>query len=233
MKKAFLSYQTKDKATAALVSKLLADFGIESFMAHEHIEVSVEWRLEILRQLGLADLFVPILSKDYYESIWCKQESGIAAFRALPVIPLSIDGAIPEGFLGHIQSAKIDANAPIRTDLLPGLAKFDVSGLIEGIIKIIAKSGNYRSAESNFELILPYLERASTTQVAELLRVSTQNNQVCNAGACATRYLPPLFKSHGHFLDPDVQKALADTLARYAAVTAPVVPPSRFIRKAF
>jgi TIR domain len=228
MKKAFLSYQTKDKATAALVSKLLADFEIESFMAHEHIEVSAEWRQEILRQIGLADLFVPILSANYYVSIWCKQESGIAAFRGLPVIPLSIDGAIPEGFLSHIQSAKIDANAPLRGDLLPGLAKFDITGLIDAIVKIIAKSSSFQGAESNFELVLPYLPNASVKQIVELLLVSAENNQVCNAGACANKYLPPLFKSHGHLLNPDVQKVLADTLARDAAV-AP--PPKYRLRK--
>jgi TIR domain len=221
MKKAFLSYQTKDKATAALVSGLLAEFEIESFMAHEHIEVSAEWRHEILKQLGLADLFVAILSKNYYESIWCKQESGIAAFRALPVIPLSIDGAIPAGFLAHIQSAKIDANAPVRRDLLPGLANFDVSALIDVLVKIIAKSGSFQGAESNFELVLPYISSASTEQIVELLRVSTENNQVCDAGACAIKYLPPLFKSHGQLLNPDVQKALADTLAQHAAVVPP------------
>jgi TIR domain len=80
---AFLSYQTDERAIAARVSDLLSKFGITSFMAHEHIEVSVEWRIEILRQLGFADLFVPILSAKYYSSIWCKQESGIAALGRL------------------------------------------------------------------------------------------------------------------------------------------------------
>lgn len=73
---AFMSYQTADREIAAGVAQLLDTLGVQSFMAHEHIEVSVEWRDEILRQLGLADLFVPILSQRYYASIWCKQESG-------------------------------------------------------------------------------------------------------------------------------------------------------------
>lgn len=41
---------------------------------------------------------LPILSAHFYGSIWCKQESGIAAFRNMTIIPLSIDGAIPGGF---------------------------------------------------------------------------------------------------------------------------------------
>jgi hypothetical protein len=105
---AFMSYQTDERAVAALVSNLLVDVGVASFMAHDHIEVSAEWRNEILRQLASADLFVPILSAKYYTSIWCKQESGIAAFRNMTIIPLSIDGAIPQGFLDHIHFANLN-----------------------------------------------------------------------------------------------------------------------------
>jgi len=43
----------------------LVTLGIQAFMAHEHIEVSMQWRDEILRQIELADLFVPILSQRY------------------------------------------------------------------------------------------------------------------------------------------------------------------------
>src|SRR6266496_4138213 len=94
--------------------------GVQCFMAHEHIEVSVEWRNEILRQLGLADLFVPILSQQYYTSIWCKQESGIAAFRGMTLIPLSLDGSIPQGFIGHVQSTMLQGGQATYHQLMRG-----------------------------------------------------------------------------------------------------------------
>src|SRR5882762_2292823 len=212
---AFMSYQTDDRAIAARVSDLLGKIEIRSFMAHQDIEVSVEWRAEILRQLGLADLFIPILSTKYYSSIWCKQESGIAAFRDMTIIPLSTDGTIPQGFLNHIQSTKIDPEAPTYQNLFPGIANHDVSFLIDGITKIISTSRNYRTAKSNFALILPYINEARNGQVAELLRVSAKNDQVCNADLCARTYLPPLFASHGHLLDALTRKELSDTLDRY------------------
>jgi len=215
---AFMSYQTDDRAIAARVSSLLGKLAITSFMAHEDIDVSAEWRAEILRQLSLADLFIPILSANYYSSIWCKQESGIAAFRNdMTIIPLSTDGAIPQGFFNHIQSTKIDPGAPAYENLLPGLAKHDVSFLIDALTDIISKSGNYRTAESNFQMILPYIKHARDKQVVELLRVSTKNDQVCNAGLCAQVYLPPLLASHGHLLDAATKKQLSDTLDRYKA----------------
>ena len=127
---AFMSYQAANRAVAGRVSDLLASLGIQAFMAHEHIEVSVQWRDEILRQIGLANLFVPILSQNYYASIWCKQESGIAAFRRITVIPLSIDGSTPQGATSNFQSTIIDPNAPVYANILPGLALNDVNFLI-------------------------------------------------------------------------------------------------------
>lgn len=216
---AFLSYQTEERVVAASVAKFLESIGVQSFMAHEHIEVSVQWRDEILRQIGQADLFIPILSQRYYASIWCKQESGIAAFRGMTMIPLSIDGSIPQGFIGHIQSTLIENLTPTYQKIFPGLAAHDVHFTISAITEIIARSGNFRRAEANFAMILPYLNRATDQQVVDLLNVSYQNKQICHAGLCARDYLPALFRSHEQYLQPEVRADLSQILAQYA------VPP--------
>jgi hypothetical protein len=64
-------------------------------------------------------------------------------------------------------------------------------------------------------LILPYIQKASDEQIVELLNASTANNQVCNAGLCATKYLPPLFATHGKFMDEKTRKEPGDVLKRY------------------
>jgi hypothetical protein len=99
-----MSYQTADKAVAARVGDLLKSLSVDSFMAHEDIEVSHEWRAKILRQLKIADVLIAILSTNYLTSAWCVQESGIAAFRGITIIPLSIDGTIPPGFLDNFRA---------------------------------------------------------------------------------------------------------------------------------
>ena len=214
---AFLSYQSADKLVAGRVKALLDSVGIQSFLAHEDITVSEEWRLAILAEIGRADIFVALLSANYYESFWCVQESGIAAFRAdMLIIPLSIDGAIPQGLLGHIQSTRIDPDRPTRTDLFPALAKRDVAFVIDRLVEAVAASSSYRSAEGNFADLLPFIPRATDAQIVRLLVASERNSQVCNAGLCATKYLPPLLQSHGALLDPAVRKRLEQTLARYA-----------------
>jgi hypothetical protein len=213
---AFMSYQTEDRLAAAAVAHMLEGLGIQTFMAHEHIEVSVQWRDEILRQLGLADLFVPILSQRYYVSIWCKQESGIAAFRRMTMIPLSADGSIPQGFMGHIQSSLLQGLQPTYQQIFPGLAAHDITFTINAIINIISRSGNFRGAEYNFQLLLPYLNRATDAQIVQLLNACHRNGQVHHASLCARDYIPPLMRSHGHFLQPQTRTELEQVLAQYA-----------------
>jgi hypothetical protein len=214
---AFVSYRTADKAVAGRVRDVLAGLGIEAFLAHEDIHVSEEWRLKILREIGRADLFIAILSKNYFRSAWCIQESGIAAFRkGMTIVPLSIDGTIPRGFLSHIQSSKIDPKRPWQADLFPGIAKRNLSFVIDKITKMIEGSRSYRSAEANFETILPYLSRAKNAQILRLLEVSAENNQVYHASKCAREYLPPLLESHGHLLKAETRKFLEDRCEEYA-----------------
>lgn len=214
---AFMSYQTEEREIAAGVAALLGTLGIQAFMAHEHIEVSMQWRDEILRQVGLADLFVPILSQRYYASIWCKQESGIAAFRRMTIIPLSLDGSIPQGAINHIQSTLLQGGRATYEQILPGLASHDVGFAISAATQLIAGSRSFRSAEYHFQLILPYLAGATDRQIVDLLQISQQNGQIAHASICAREYLPPLMRSHGHLLPADVRADLEQVLAQYAA----------------
>jgi hypothetical protein len=213
--RAFLSYQTDDKAVAGDIKKILDRLNVETFLAHEDIEVSAEWRLAIIQELMVTDLFIPILSKNYYTSIWCKQESGMAAYRGVTIIPLSIDGSVPQGFISHVQSTRINPKQIYAAPLVTGIARRDKAFAIEGIIKFIGGSGNFRAAEANFEMILPFLKDASKEQKVRLLQVSLRNNQVCNAGLCATKYLPPLLAGHGRFLSAEDRAELTEILDRY------------------
>ena len=89
--KVFISYSMNDKEIAARIKKILTSFGIDCFMAHDDIEVSEEWRQRILKELDEANIFIPILSDNFKDSDWCSQEAGIACFRSILFIPLSIE----------------------------------------------------------------------------------------------------------------------------------------------
>ncbi|MBI4547090.1 MAG: toll/interleukin-1 receptor domain-containing protein [Ignavibacteriae bacterium] len=215
---AFVSYQTDDKHVAGTIKKILESVGIKSFLAHEDIEVSEEWRVKILKEIGKADIFVCILSNSYLKSHWCIQESGIAAFRKdITVIPLSIDGTVPQAFLGNIQSAKINPDTLGIKDLIPGFLRRDITKGLSILVKVIGSSGNYRGAEENFALIIPYLDKLTQSQGKSLLEASIKNSQVHDAGRCANEYIPQVLKLFGHTLDPQDRQFLEKTCRRYGA----------------
>lgn len=212
---AFISYQTKDKRTAGEVQKTLEEAGVSAFLAHEDIEVSVIWRDRILEELRKADIFVSILSKNYALSAWCVQESGIAAYRGITSMHLSLDGTIPEGFSGNVQSTKISKNNISILDLLPGLFNSDLDLGIEVALNNIGRSVSFRDAEANFSPILPYIDRMNDSQVKLLLEKSAKNGQVHHAMLCASEFIPPILESHGHLLDEKTRKFLKDVCEQY------------------
>lgn len=213
---AFLSYQTNDKSVAGRLKALLSDVGVTSFLAHEDITVSEDWGLEILEEIRKANIFVCVLSKHYLASPWCVQESGIAALRReMTVIPLSLDGTTPPGFLAYIQAVKINPQLLSISDLVPGFLKHDFAKGIDLIIDLIGGSGSFRGAEANFQLILPFVEKLTDRQAKELLERAVSNAQVHHAGLCARDYIPPLLERYGHLLEPEHLNFLKGICAQY------------------
>ena len=215
---AFLSYQTAERLTAGRVQELLDGFGIRSFMAHEDIDVSEEWRHKILAELAVADLFIPLLSRAYKESVWCIQESGIAAtLQRATIIPLSLDGTIPPGFIGHIQSKRVDPDRITIADLLPGLAKHDPRSVIAKLTRRLSRSTSYRSAEADFELLLPYLGKASAAEKVLIVETVAVNGQVLHAGLVAREYLPPLYDETKADLAPELRRKIKEVIDQYSS----------------
>jgi hypothetical protein len=214
---AFVSYQTDDKVTAGQVKRVLGEARIDAFLAHEDIDVSAEWRLKILEEIGKANIFICLLSANYRKSPWCMQESGIAAFReGMTIVPLSLDGTKPTGFIANFQAVPIDRDRISIRDLLPAFFKHDFDVGVELTIDLIGESGGFRAAEENFQLILPYIARMSDAQVKLLLNRVADNGQVHHASLCARDYLPPLLKSHGRLLSPKTRSFLKNICAQYA-----------------
>jgi hypothetical protein len=133
----------------------------------------------------------------------------------MAILPLSLDGTIPSGFLAHIQSTKVDPRNITAQDILPGLAKRNLAFVLDTLTKELAKAGSFRTAEWDFEQLLPYLGRAKDAQTLRILEISADNGQVCHASLCAKRYLPPLMKSHGRLLDDKRRAKLIEVLAQY------------------
>lgn len=188
---AFISYQTAERAVAGKVKEALGRAGVTSFLAHEDIEVSVEWRARILRELHAADMFVALLSAACLGSMWCVQESGIAAFRDdMLIVPLALGRSIPPGFLGAYQAARVDAEHFSVQSLAPAFTSKDADKGLHNLIHVLAGSTNYRAAEANFAPIVPYIPTMGAAHDTAVLEASASNDQVCNASLCVQEYIP-------------------------------------------
>lgn len=213
--RAFISYHHEDRRIAGRISEVLEGLDVDAFMAHEHIDVSEEWRLAILRELERMDFFVAILSERYQASHWCTQEAGIAAFRNLTCIPLTIDRTIPPGFIQHVQASHLDVENISLLSLLPGLVKHDEGWAIDVLVAYVGASGGYRTAEERFRALLPYMDRMSEEQGLTLLEACHDNGQIHDAGECATEHLPLILEQFGQNMDDDKFEFLIDKVNEY------------------
>ena len=99
----FLSHSSTDKASVAKVKSGLAQFKISTFVAHDDIEPTAHWQVEIEKALHSMDALAAFVTEDFNNSVWCQQEIGFAFGRKVPVIPVKI-ARPPAGFLGKIQA---------------------------------------------------------------------------------------------------------------------------------
>lgn len=200
--KVFISYSTKDKVIAARVKGILYDFGIEGFLAHEDINVSEEWKQRIKEELSQSDIFVCLLSKDFRNSEWAPQETGIAYFKDILIIPLRLDETIPFGFINHLQGKPIDgSNIPLTLLIKPIVDKFS-SIMIAMAIKRLENAGSFRYAESVMELLVPYFNEFKQEEIDAFAEASINNNQVWSAELCRRKYLPQFIEINRSKINP-------------------------------
>jgi len=111
LKEAFVSYAHEDKVLAGRVKQILTANGVAAFLAHEDLEVSAQWRDEILQHLDTSSALVAIVTENFSKSVWANQEVGIAIGKKLTLIPLlSGSSQSMKGFLETYQAVTVTDN---------------------------------------------------------------------------------------------------------------------------
>lgn len=100
----FLTHTHPNKVLAKEVRDRLLLYGIDTFVAHEMIEVSKEWQEEIELALATCDALAALVTKDLINSPYCDQEIGFAMGRRIVVIPVRQE-ADPHGFFAKYHGA--------------------------------------------------------------------------------------------------------------------------------
>lgn len=106
----FFSYANKDKLLAGKIATLLNKREIDVFLAHEDIEISKEWRNEILKHLKNDNFLLALLTANYEKSVWAIQEAGYMMGKGGKSIPLIVGETDVKkfGFLESFQGIPVE-----------------------------------------------------------------------------------------------------------------------------
>lgn len=102
--KLFLSHLAIDKQYATRLKTTLLKYNISCFVAHEDIEPTKKWQIEIEKALWFMDAMVTIHTKGFSESVWTQQEIGFALGRGVKIISLKMGTEDPKGFISNEQA---------------------------------------------------------------------------------------------------------------------------------
>lgn len=91
----FISYSTKDRATADIVYKQLIEMGYEKPFRDDHpdsgIPAGSDWEQELYRKLRLCKALIVLCSKNWMDSKWCFAELAYAKAMGKEFFPIRID----------------------------------------------------------------------------------------------------------------------------------------------
>lgn len=101
----FLSHRTEDKSHAAKVADELTKLGHRTFVAHQDISPTREWRDEIVHALNSMTHFVALITNDFHGGGWTDQEIGYAFGRKeVKRVFVKLSKADPKGLAGFEQA---------------------------------------------------------------------------------------------------------------------------------
>lgn len=99
----FISHLSTEKLKATRLRDALHSYGANAFVAHEDIEPTLEWQVQIERALHCMEVFISIHTPGFSKSIWTQQEIGFAVCRGVKIIALRM-GEDPTGFISKHQA---------------------------------------------------------------------------------------------------------------------------------
>lgn len=209
--RAFVSYAHVDGLIAGQTKELLDSTGFSTFLAHEDLEVSDEWRECLLQELRQCRLFVPLFSQSYLASAWAVQESGFIASRLHEVViaPLSLDGTRSIGFLAHVQSPTIQPQGVTAELLIEPLTSRFPRTILPVAIARASRAGDFRGAEKLMKPLVRFFPLFTAEEAEALANGAVHNGQIWNAALCRNEYLPEFLSVLGPQLQPHTLRALA------------------------
>jgi TIR domain len=182
----FISHTHPHAGFAGDMSKHLAKFGIECFVAHQDIKPSEKWQEVIESALLTCHAATALVTKDFRQSVWCDQEVGFCLARALVIVPL-MAGIEPHGFLASFQAVKLagtqDRGAAWKAgeDVFEILAKRPETRerMVPCVVRRYSASYSYDNSRAAYEMLRTIPQESWTLEmVKEVEEAAIENSQI-------------------------------------------------------
>lgn len=187
----FLSHSIDDKQIAGIIKKKLKPFGIEVFLAHDDIEGGEDWKTVLYSEIKDCEIFLVLLSQNYHNAKFTDQELGMALANEKKVLPVSIDGTIPYGFIEQYQSIKCEPSLDEDIEkLLSLIMNFSSTGkdFLDLLIDKLYNANSYDNATFWARKLLSY-SKFSNEQVNKIALSYIRNSQIHNSFMAAPNVL--------------------------------------------
>jgi len=207
----FLSHSNKQKELAGQLKRGLENsIKCEIFLAHDDLEGGEDWAEGIRNRIKNCGYFLVLLSEEYHNSKYTDQEAGIAYAYDKPIIPISIDGTIPYGFMSKYQPIKAPTlNKTTIHEIAKQIINKDIpmKERLDYYIQLLTNSYSFNNAIFLSDL-LPYDYEYSKEQINKLARIMIQNDQVYGCVKARPRIVFILNKNK-LFIDNDLYSKLS------------------------
>lgn len=195
----FISHTSSAKEHAFKLKISLIQYYISCFVAHEDIEPTKEWQIEIEKALTSMDAITALITAEFNSSCWCDQEVGFAIGRKRLVIPIRM-GHDPYGFFGKYQglSGKKKNSDQIASEIFTVIAKHNLTKIRMAtlLVERLALSNTYAESKG----IIDYLERSPviTSEMGKKMQKAIEENDKVRSSYYVPGRIDRLLKRHGH-----------------------------------
>ena len=177
----FLSHSDRQKVLAGDIKRGLEDIiNCDVFLAHDDLEGGEIWQDGLRTRIKNCEYFLILLSREYHESNYTDQETGIAYAYDKHIIPISIDGTIPYGFMHIYQPIKAtDLKKTVIYEIAKQIINKGISTneRINHYIQLLKNSYSFNNAIF-LSGLLPYQHEYSKEQINKLADIFIENDQV-------------------------------------------------------
>ncbi|NJM28974.1 MAG: toll/interleukin-1 receptor domain-containing protein [Rhizobiales bacterium] len=188
----FISHRDEHKRKAFELAEALEAFGISSFVAHDTIEATKEWRKEILNGLETMEIMLVFLTDSFHESSYTNQEIGFALGKGVPVISLKLEGKDPPGFVNNEQALRGSLTNPASSSHAVLKLIADKLGrqdrIQSALISAFVESPDYTETKNRFDRMASAVERISDSELSSIVAGFQANSQLYNCAHLTSRY---------------------------------------------